>query len=79
MWQEPSCPGYSTLGTKDLLTAQSSIAPLPPHCVLSGAEHIDPSKLSQVWLAQSDQHAYTERPDMNHIAAGSLYKAHAHW
>lgn len=55
----------------------------PPHPVCAvcsiGAEHIDPSKVSQVWLAQTDQHAYTERPDMNHIVAGTLFKQHAHW
>lgn len=54
-------------------------ASLPPSPLRAGAEHIDPSKVSEVWLAQSDQHAYTERPDMNHIVAGTLHKAHAHW
>lgn len=43
----------------------------------SGVEHLDPSSTSQVWLAQADQHAYGERPDMNHVVPGSLFKAYA--
>lgn len=52
-------------------------SPLPR--VRAGAEHIDVSHVNQVWLAQTDQHPYSERPDMNHIVAGTLFKQHAHW
>lgn len=45
----------------------------------AGAEHIDPNAHPEVWLAGSDQHFYTEPPDMNHIVAGTLFKAYAHW
>lgn len=44
-----------------------------------GAEHVDPSKTSEVWLVQTEQHAFAGPPDMNHIAAGTLFKSYAHW
>jgi hypothetical protein len=67
----PPCP---LLCPASLPPPPYPLSPPPP-----GAEHIDPSKVSEVWLAQYDQHPYTERPDMNHIVAGTLFKAHAHW
>lgn len=45
----------------------------------AGAEHIDPSKAREVWLAGTEQHAYWSEPDMNNLVAGTLFKAHAHW
>lgn len=48
-------------------------------CTAAGAEHIDPSNSGEVWLAGSEQHPFLEPPDMNHIAAGTLFKSYAHW
>jgi hypothetical protein len=45
----------------------------------AGAEHIDPSNCSEVWLAQAEQQVYSSLPDMSHIAAGTLFKSCAHW